>query len=164
MTVVWGTQYIETARQLLYARLVELVSDMSTGYDPTFAEAHDHHLVAGLVPNAITIGLDSAATVPGSMGVGSGDNYAKHALVFGIRVHTDYVGGWQDEMKQARLLESIENKLRARIYLATADQPRSEITIESVGPIQTTQSFEETSTIGGSIMVAVTITVGHTQE
>lgn len=164
MAVVWGTQYIETARTLLYARLTELVTQMSTGYDPTFVEAFDHHLVSAILPNAITLGLERADEIDGSSAIGTTGILAEHRMVFSIRVHTDYVGGWQDEMKQARLLESVENKLHAKLVLTSALQPRSQIYISAVGTILIGQSFEDTNTIGGSITGAVTSVVEHTQE
>lgn len=164
MPVVWGTQYIEAARTLLYARLTELVTQMTTGYDPKFVAAFDHHLVSAIRVNAITLGLERAEPVDGSSAVGTTGILAEHRMIFSIRVHTDYTGGWQDEQKQARLLESIENKLRARLTLASASQPRSQIFINAVGAIQIGQSFEDTNTIGGSIAVEVRSVVEHTQE
>jgi hypothetical protein len=164
MAVVYGTSYIEATRQFLYARLGELVTAMATGYDPTFTEVHDTHTVADIQLSAITIGLERAEAADGADAIGTTGIVANHRMIYTIRVHTDFAGGLHDEKRQARLLESIENKLRARLTLASATQPRSQIQVWQVGQAMTKQIFEESATIGGALVIEVRAVVEHTQE
>lgn len=164
MTTVFGTSWLETARQLLVARLQELLTTMSTGYDPTITAVYDSHTVAGMALNSVSIGLDRSDRIDGSSAVGVTGIDAAHGIAFSIRVHTDYSGGLHNELTQARLLESIENKLRLRLNLNTSGTKISRFEIESVGPLVTRQEFAESATIGGALLVQIWVVVEHTQE
>ena len=154
MAEVYGTAFLETGRDKLYALMDALKTSMATGYDPTFSYLYAKHNVANLVLNAVTIDFEDA-TPENQI---ASDYHIKNIMTFSIRVHTAYGGGIADGEKNARLLNSIINKVKANINLDDGYR------VEVVTDYKANEYFEESDTIGGSVMVAVSKFVEYTQE
>lgn len=160
----WGSLWIEPTRAAIKAVLEDLVVDMATGYSPAPVAVYDTHNKAAILRNSITIGLDEAGEEAGAFAVSPVGPVANHRMIFSIRCHTDFVGGFHDSIRQASLLESIENKLRKNLELTAASGLVSQIRIITVGPLTTAQTFEESGTLGGDLRIQVQAEVEHAQE
>jgi hypothetical protein len=157
MAEVYNEAWIETARDKLYALLNALKSTMSSGYNPTFSYLHERHAVAKLLLNAATIDLDDVSQSDAQWQAASSTD-TRYLLSFSIRVHTAYGDEFSDGQKQARLLGSITNKLKANYDLG--DNYR----LEDIGPISVNQSYGETDTYGGEVIAIISVVIAHTQE
>lgn len=156
MAEVYGTSWLETARDKLKALLDELNTSMASGYDPTFSYVYEYHNVAYLQLNAVTVGLADAQSETAGMGA-SGDA-VQYEMYFSVRVHTAYDGGTMDEQKNARLLNSITNKLKANRVLG------SDYFVRDVGDERSAETFSESATLGGELTVKIEKNIIHDQE
>lgn len=155
MTEVYGTAFIETARDYLVALLEALKTSMAA-YSPTFSYVYEKHNQADLRLNAVSVGLAQADSSP--FGAGGGGVANEYAMVFAVRVHTAYSDGFSDNQAVERLLNSLVNKFQANYRLG--DNYR----ISAIGDLTTGDSFEESATKGGKMLVTVTTAAATTQE
>ena len=109
------------------------------------------HEKALLYLNAVTVGIESMDSNPAYSAVN-----VKHDMRFSVRVHTSYIDGVKNLETNKQLLNSILNKLNANRALATGYR------IEGVHSIEPEEEFY--FTLGGSLIVDVTVTITHTQE
>jgi hypothetical protein len=156
MPEVYGEAWIETARDELVTLLNALRTTMATGYDPTFSYVHARHTVAKLLLNAVTIDLGSHEEGDISWATDVANRYM---MTFTVRVHTAYADEASDGQKQARLINSIINKLKDN-YGLVGDAYH----IEEITDISVNETFAESDTVGGSLSVVVSVNVEHTQE
>lgn len=154
MATIYGTAFIETGRDKLYALMNTLKTSMATGYDPTFSYVYNKHNVAALSLPAVTVDFEDA-TPENQI---ASDYNIKNMMTFSIRVHTAYGGGIANGEKNARLLNSIVNKVKANIDLDDGYR------VEEVTDYRANEYFGESDTLGGSLMVAVSKFVEYTQE
>lgn len=155
MAETYGEGWIETARDKLYDLLNALKTTMASGYDPTFTYLYRRHTVADLRLNAVTIDL--------AEGTPSGESWEtdvanRYLLNFSIRVHTDYDDGYSDGEKQARLVNSIVNKLKANYNLGGS------YLLNNISDLSVNQTFSESHTFGGQVVAIVEVNIAHTQE
>lgn len=156
MAEIYGTTWIETARDKLVAHFNALKTTMATGYTPTFSFVYEKHDTAKLELNAVSIGLESADSQ--NVGAGGSDKAVDYMMEFTVRVHTDYIDGIQDGQKNERLLNSVINKLKDNLDLG------GQYRVDEITNITPTLEFTESGTLGGQFNVLVTIAVAHTQE
>ncbi|MDD4995730.1 MAG: hypothetical protein PHW53_04700 [Patescibacteria group bacterium] len=155
MSEIYGTYTaFETARDKLKAHLDAMITAMATGYDPKLSYAYDSHHTIPILLNGVSIELigvtrDSLGQMPGVI--------FNYYLDFSIRVHTNYIDRWHDPTKNARLLNSLDNYLSARLNLADGYR------IFSITDHQTGLEFPESGTLGGQMKVTVKITIDHAQ-
>ena len=154
MPEIYGTTFIEDARDKIIVELNALKTTMATGYSPTFSYVYDRHNVAKLQLNAVSVDLESAEP---SL-VGTNDYFIRWLMLFTIRVHTAYADGIQDGLKNARLLNSIINKLKGNKVLGGGFR------IQDVREVFGRLDFAESDTMGGQLMCVVEITVEHLEE
>jgi len=154
MPEIFGTDIFEAARDKIIIELNALKTTMSTGYSPTFSFVYERHNVAKLQLNAVSVDLESAEPTL----VGANDYFVRWLMLFTIRVHTGYSDGIQDGQTNARLLNSVINKLKANLDLIGGFR------IEDVREILGRQDFTESDTMGGQLTCLVSKTIDHIQE
>ena len=163
MPEVFGTDFIETARDKLVTLITALKTTMATGYTPTFTYIYERHDVAKLQLNAVSIGLDSADA--DDVATGASGNRVYYIMLFTIRVHTDYIGGIRDGQKNERLINSLINKLLNNRKMGASDGYRiGGINSTPVSDISPNEEFSDSATYGGQFTVTVTKDITHTQE
>ena len=155
-TDVFGDQWLDDARDSLETRINALKTTMATGYDPTFSNVYARHTVPDLKLNAVTIGVDSVDTEEFS-GAQSGIS-TLYMMQFTVRVHTTYEDEFFDDQDVARLVNSLINKLKDKLQLATG------VHIVDISDIGTDLTFAESESRGGEFTVTVRKAVTHTQE
>ena len=150
--------FLESANDEIYAELNALKTSMATGYDPTFSYLYQRHTTAKLQLNAVSIELDSCEYSPEA--ISSAGTTGMWLMLFTIRVHTDYAGEGAnvDTQKNARLLNSIINKLFANLDLGNG------YWIHSCGSISPSETWDDSATTGGQVEIIVRKVVTHTQE
>ena len=160
MAETFGESYIETARDKIVALLTALQTTMATSYDPTFDAVHEKHTVArllyGTITTAVTVDLESFDQTDAEQ-----ESTALHTgfmIDFSIRVHTDYSDKYSDGQKQARLLNSITNKLKTNYNLG------DNYHLYGVSEAIVNKTFDQTDTVGGEITATVFVVIEHTQE
>ena len=158
MGEVWGAEAtFELARDRLKAQLDALILAMVTdGTDPALNYAYDHHIVANLQLNAVTIEMADLETEYMGVGAPSGVNL-KYIIPFEIHVHTAYENGQMDTVKNMRLLNSIDNYLNVNRDLG--DKYRIDLT----STLNNQQEFDDSRTRGGSMQVIIYVYINHAQ-
>lgn len=156
MTEIYGTAYVETAKDKLKALMDALVTSMASGYDPAISYAYETHNVADLDLNAVTIGFGGCDPTPQANG-GSGQT-SLYLMNFTVRVHTAYDGSYFDRDKTARLLNSVTNKIQANLDLGDGYR------VDGITNMMVGETFEESASIGGELTVTVWMPVLHSQE
>lgn len=151
---VYGTGYIETAKDKVVALCTTLLTTMAA-YDPTFTSVHDHHNVANLALNAVTVDCDS--TDPEIEAVGSAGLSVEYPCILTIRVHTGYVGTFVDTNQAAALVCGVANYLQE--HKALGDNYR----MLQINQITINNFFEESQTYGGQISAVVNTYIRHEQ-
>lgn len=156
MGEVFGTAYYETARDKLKALLDTLQTEMASD-DPTFTSVHERHDVPNLVVNSVSIALDIAETVSG--GWSGTTKTVAHIMQFSLRVHTSLTPyGIRDDQKNARLLNSLLNKMKQNVNLGDS------YIISDIDSIVPNEEFSESESFGGAMMITVKRGVVHTQD
>jgi len=153
MAEIYGETFLETGRDKIVSLIEDLKSDMSSGYSPTISYVYDGHLQADLNLNAVSVDLLSA-----NMDQESTGTFVIYNINYSVRVHTGYSDGYNDVIVNARLLGSIVNKLNANIVLG------DNYILKEVTSIEPDQTFEETETLGGSLVATIMVSVAYTQE
>lgn len=155
MTEVFGEAFLETARDKLVALMNALKTTMASGYDPTFSYVYERHNVAKLQLNAVSVGGgDSVEDEP----MWSGQHTAFWYVEFTIRVHTAYADDnvGIDDRENARLLNSILNKLQVNLDLSDGYR------IREITSLKITEEFGMTT--GGELTCVVSVPIEYTQE
>jgi len=160
MAETYGEAWIETARDKIVALLSALKTTMASGYDPTFQAVHERHTVARLLYNTIAaaVTIDLESVIESDKEQEQTSTHTGYFIKFSIRVHTNYSDEYSDGQKQARLLNSIGNKLKANYNLG--DNYR----MYDIDDLVVNQTFPETDTVGGAMNVIVFVVMGHIQE
>ena len=155
MTEVYGTAWLEDARDRIVALMTALKASMATGYDPTFSYVYEHHGVADKRLNSVSVGI---ASQPEDIPLWSGQHTSFYHIEFSVRVHTAYAGDniLIDDQKNARLLNSVIEKLQINRDLE--DNYR----IYEIAGATVAEDFGLTT--GGEVTFIVTIPVEYTQE
>ena len=159
MAEVTGNDIFEAARDLLVARVTDLISDQSgAGDDPAIGYVYERHDVAKLLLNGCTVALERARTneerTVGNRGLGW-----MWEMLFTVRVHTAYLPhGIRDDQKVARLLNSLLNQFQTKIKLDTTFR------IDAITDLMVGEDFEESATYGGQLTVQVSLWVRQVQE
>lgn len=155
-TDVYGDQWLDDALDSLITRIEALKTTMATGYDPTFSNVYARHTVPDLELNAVTV---SAATVDTDEFSGSQAGISTlYGMNFSVRVHTGYEDDFFDDQDVGRLINSLINKLKAKLKLATG------VHIVDISDISTDETFAESESRGGEFTVTVRKAVTHAQE
>lgn len=152
---VFGTQWLDDARDKLVARLNLLKTTMSSGYDPTFSFVHERHVIPDLKLNAVSVGIEGGDQEEFG-GAATGVSWT-YNLVFSIRIHAAYLDEIMDDQKVGRLVNSIVNQLRAQQDLTGG------YWVAGIGDIDTNAIFEESASQGGVFNVEVITHVLHAQ-
>ena len=161
MAEVYGTAWLEDARDRIVALMTALKATMATGYDPTFSYVYEHHGVADIRLNSISVGI---ASQPEDLPLWSGQHTSFYHIEFSVRVHTGYAGDniLIDDQKNARLLNSIIEKLQTNRALAVAALPTAHYRMNEITGTAIAETFGLTT--GGEVTFIVTIPVEYTQE
>jgi hypothetical protein len=160
MAEIYGSYtQLETARDKVKTYLDALITAMATGYTPKLDYAHDRHQVAAIKLNAVTVQVESARRMQpgGEQSGGSMVPIYDYLIDLSIRVHTAYEGRFNDVEKNARLLNSIDNYLSARWNMG------DDYYLHNISDIKPNESFSESNTLGGSLMITMIIQIDHTQ-
>jgi len=155
-TDVYGTQWLDTARDKLVARIETLKTTMATGYSPTFGNVYARHKVPDLVLNAVSVGIADFQGEHFADGA-SGANI-QYLVTFTVRVHTAYSDELVDDQEVGRLVNSLINHLRNKLNLA------DEFRIFGISGANVNAEFTESESKGAEFAVVVGIVVRHTQE
>ena len=125
--------------------------------DPTFTSVHERHDVPNLVVNSVSIALDIAETI--SQGYSGSTKAVAHQMQFSLRVHTSLAPyGIRDDQKNARLLNSLLNKMKQNVNLG------DQYIITAIDSIVPNEEFTESESFGGEMMITVIRGVIHTQD
>ena len=162
MPVIYGdNQIIEDIRSVLYAQAEGLRIVMAVGYAPFPAAVYNSHEQVKMSLPALSVGI-VAAELQGEMtgrGVGVGPAVRQtYRVSCDIRIHTDYEGGYRDEVKISRLVNSMANWLTSHDNLAITGLCYYEITGMSFN-----EEFAESLTIGGKLELTITLQLLHNQ-
>ena len=155
MAETYGNATLEDIRDKLVSKLNDLVTAMASGYNPKISYVYDHHNVANCQFNAVSVSIESAD--PSSEAAGSAGITVQYPCGITVRVHTAYQGGLVDEVKNARLINSVVN------YLSKYKDLGGGYRVHEVKTILPNEEFEESHTVGGECEVLVTKFVLHTQ-
>lgn len=156
MSEVYGTyKILEDCRDKLKAQFDALITAMASGYDPKISYAYGHHAPARLQLNGATIGIDVANS--NDMGKVPSGILTGYVIDCSIRVHTAYQGGYIDNVKICRLLNSVDNWFHTHIDLADSYQ------ITNIDNIKTNLVFDDSKTIGGELRVTIKLAIDHIQ-
>lgn len=153
---VFGTQWIDDARDKLVALIEALKTTMATGYTPTFSYVYPRHLVPDLRLNAVSVGLDNIEEEDAAFG-GSGCT-VQYYLTFSVRVHIAYDDQFSDDQEASRLVNSVSNKIKANLNLGDGYR------INNVSEFSVGQIYEDSGSIGGEFAVRIGKAVTHAQE
>ena len=154
MADVTGVQWADNIRDELVLLMTALLVSNAAD-DPRLAFQYDRHAVAKLQLPAVTV--DLASTGLEWVGVGNGPN-VRYMNTFSLRVHTGYEGDSMEGRKITRLMEGVQNKLWANLNLGTC------MRIEDIDQLLNLQTFEESATVGGEILVVVSFDTNYVQE
>ncbi len=156
MAEVFGTAFIENGNDKIKTLMDELITTMATGYEPAISYAYQSHNRAYILLNAVTIDFEGADNLP----LGSGDNANLNGfiLTYSIRVHTAYNGGIMDGQKNSRLLNSVINKMKVNFDLSDGYK------FWGMHELNPRQTFDESPTLGGQVMIDIFASVRYTQE
>ena len=145
---------LESVRDTVVGKLEAMVW---TGISPDIDYVYEEHDIADMSFNAVSVGISSClreevggATSP----TGPVYNYMVAVV---IRVHTAVAGEYNDEIKAARLLQSINNLLAENNALAAG------MVITGDAGFEFGETFEDSDTVGGSLSFTVQTTSAHTQ-
>ena len=162
MAVVYGdNQIIEDIRSVLYAQAEGLRVAMAAGYAPFPAAVYSSHEQVKMSLPALSVGIVSAQLEGESVGRSIGGSTALRQLYrfrCDIRIHTDYEGGYREEVKISRLVNSMANWLTAHDNLAIDGLCYFEITGMSFD-----EEFAESLTIGGKLELTIVLQLLHNQ-
>jgi len=144
-------QVFEEARTTIKAQMDLLEAAMSAD-NPKPEEVYNTHAVLKADLPCISVGVESAyqENEPAPQNYGAGATIpVDNRVTVSIRVHTNwnYEGAWLDEVKCWRLLNSIKN------WLYVHRQPGNDFYVMAIGESKIRESFAESLTIGGSIML-----------
>jgi len=155
MAEIYGTAALfEDARDKLIARLNALKTIMASGYNPTFSYVYDGHVQAKLQLNAVSVALEAATRE--QQGAGTAPIF-DYLIALSIRVHTAYVGGFNDTVKNVRLLNSIDNDLSAHLDLGGG------YLIKEISDYEVGADWPDSATMGGQMTVTILRTIDHAQ-
>jgi len=144
---------VDDIRDKLVDLMEALQAIMASGYDPTFSYVYDHHRVAKLQLNAVTVDIDEHS-VNENIGGGINQITVPYDIKATIRVHVAHLNGFLDSRDVTELIQSIDNYLHENIQLDAG------FWIKSTGPTRHRLFFEESATLGGEIGV----NIGKLQE
>jgi len=145
---VHGVSVVDDIRDKLVALMNQLKVAMAEGYDPTFANVYDHHRVAKLEINAVSVDVEEHG-VDENIGGGVGKITVPYDVQATIRVHVAQRNGFLDSRDVTALLQSIDNYLHENIDLG------DDFWINSTGPTQHRVDFSESETLGGELTVNI---------
>jgi len=156
MAEVFGTAFIETGNDKLKAVIDALITTMATDYDPAISYVYQSHNRAYILLNAVTIDFENAEQM--LVCAGNVSAPTEYLLNYSIRVHTAYNGGVMDGQKNARLLNSIVNKLKVNFDLG------DDYKFWAFNDMDPRMTFDESPTVGGQVIVTLKTGVRYTQE
>lgn len=155
-TDVVGDDWLDDTRDLLVARINLLKTTMASGHDPKIDNVYSRHTVPDLKLNAVTVGVTQVDTEEFS-GSQAGIS-TLYMMQFTVRVHTAYEDEFFDDQDTARLINSLVNKMKAKLQLSTG------VHIVDISDIGLDETFAESESRGGEFTVTVRKAVTHTQE
>lgn len=163
MPVIYGdNQIIEDIRIELYDQMVALRAAMVAGSTaPLPAAIYNSHEQVKMTLPAISVGINDVqlqGELVGRSAAGSGAVKQIYTISCDIRVHTDYEGGYLDQVTLTRLLNSVSNWLTSHDNLGIGGLAYFEVTRLTIG-----HEFSESLTIGGRIEITMKINLLHSQ-
>lgn len=171
MAIIHGdNQIFEDCRAALKNLMDELKSAMDTDSDdPRPAAVYDGHEQVKMNLPAISVDflglIDDGVNRILGRSAGVGQIVVRYPLAGEIRIHTDYRGGYRDNIKLARLLNSVNNWIEThRDFSADIDSGSTVFfQLTKVLSVTMNDEFSESLTIGGKIQMILVTTVTHTQ-
>jgi len=159
MADVYGdSTFLDDTRDQLETDLNALLALMATAEtNPLFGVVYNQHNVIVQSFNAVSIDLVSYTAEP--MGLDDGI-ITDYTMIWSIRVHTDYQGGITDSQKVVRLMDSIKGYLSTNKNFDITKNWR----IDTTGVGSNFETFDESFTLGGEILVTITRREAHTQS
>lgn len=171
MAIIHGdNQIFEDCRLALKTLMDELKTAMDTDSDdPRPAAVYDGHEQMKMSLPAISVdflGLinDGKARIQGRA-AGAGQIVVRYPLLGEIRMHTDYRDGYRDNIKLARLLNSVNNWIETHRDFS-ADLDSGDVVsfqVTNVTDLTMNDEFPESLTLGGKIRLSLVTIVTHTQ-
>ena len=152
-TDIYGEDFLDTAKNKIITELTALKTSMVSD-DPTFSYIYEKHATAKLQLNAVSIELDSVEPTDEF----ANDYNVRYDLNYSIKVHTAYAGGYNDSRVNARLLNSILNKLKGNKDLG--DHYR----LANISEVIPDEEYEDSATLGGSLLATVQVVITHDEE
>lgn len=155
MAYVHGTyQVIEDTKDYAVGLMNDLKTAMSA-VTPHVDNVYTGHNNAAMKLNAVSVDVEMfSKNDEGNSDSNAYDN--SYFITISIRVHTNYLGRYNDSIKTARLLNSIDNYLSTHIKSGN-------YRIYSFGDAVINEQFEESQTVGGELTFVVTRAIDHTQ-
>ena len=155
MADIYGSQeHFDDAVDKIKSKIDSLVTAMASGYDPKISYCYKGHDQIPVQFNGVTVDFDSAE--PDEFGKASG-NVIQYNMIISVRVHTKYVGRYNDNIIVMQLLNSIDN------YLNTHRDLSGAYYIINIDGYKTGLEFPESATVGGELRVTVKNVIEHIQ-
>lgn len=146
---------------MLYAQAEGLRIAMAAGYAPFPAAVYNSHDQVKMSLPAISVGFLSGKSRENLAGFMAGiapSIVGLYDFEWDIRVHTDYQDGYHDETKVSRLLNSISNWLQTHKNLSIPG-----FQYLTIDRIEGGAAFPESLTIGGFLIIKITVALAHEQ-
>ena len=158
MGVIYGiSTFLDDTRDQLVSDLNALLALMATdGTDPTISAVYSQHNEVMITLNAVSVDLEQYNAVP--MGLDDG-TITDYTMIWSVRVHTAYQGGVVDGQKVTRLMDSIKGYLSTNKNFDITKNYR----IDTINVGVNLESFNESFTVGGEMLVTITRRESHIQ-
>jgi len=158
MADVYGdSSFLDDTRDQLETDLNALLALMATAStDPLIAVVYNQHNVIVRSLNAVSVDLESYTAIPSGLDDGI---ITRYAMIWSIRIHTDYQGGITDSQKAIRLMDSIKGYLSTNKNFDITKNWR----IDTINVGSNLEQFDESFTVGSEMLVTITFTDSHVQ-
>ena len=158
-------QILEDIRAALSTQMASLRAAMAAGgVAPLPAAVYDSHDQVTMSLPAISIGIANYSMDGEGSGRGAASSTAiteHYDINAEIRIHSDYQGGFRDNVLLSRIMNSITNYIETH---RRSFQAENNYRIITLGQADLNRSFEESMTIGASLGLNIITSIMHTQE
>jgi len=163
MATIYGDNTIlDDLRAELKQQMDNLLAAMVAGsVSPRPAAVYNTHEYAKMILPAVSIGIGDISTrgMESGRSAGVGSQITEtYEIRTTIRVHSDWRGGYLDQITVTRLLNSISNWITSHRHLTSTGFNWLEI--EGADP---NREFTESLTIGGELTLRVCFALSHAQ-
>ena len=153
---VYGVNIYDELRDKLVDHMNELRVEMASGYETVFSYVYDHHRMANLQLNSVSVDIEEA-DVEETLGGAVTSSLNAVIVVASIRAHVAYDNGFLDSRDSTRLVQSIDNWLHEHMDLG------DNFWIITTGPTNPMMSFSESASQGGQLIIRVRVYTDYVQ-